>query len=129
MPNRIVTDKCITTCTFQEFRPSIFALKIEGNLKRNELRILHYLIAFTYGRAEQSNRIFSYMAEQTMWDINRNTKTIDLESRAIKSLYHMAEGTKLKKTINININESRAIKSLSHMVELLLLECFYHAKQ
>ena len=55
----------MTTCTFQEFRPSISAVKIEGNLKRNELRILHYLIAFTYGRAEQSNQIFSYMAEQT----------------------------------------------------------------
>ena len=33
---------------------NIYMVKIEGNLKRNKLKILHYLIAFTYGRAEQA---------------------------------------------------------------------------
>ena len=75
--------------------------------------------------AEQSNQIFSYLllygrAEQTMWGINRDTKTIDLmhlESRPIKSFSY---GRKHETKEN-HINESRAIKYLSHMAEQTLL--------
>ena len=75
----IVTDKCRPACTFQEFRPFISkknphgiihlcfpTVEIEGNLERNELKILHYLIAFTYGRAEQPGLLSYGRGEQTL---------------------------------------------------------------
>ena len=132
MPNKLVTDQCITTYTFQEFRPSIsikrnlnnphkiihsnsqLMFSYRRNWERNELRIMHYLIAFTYGQPEQSNHIFSYMADQTMWGINQNTKTIDLmhlESRAVKSFSQMAD---------------QSTQCYWWMNECI---CFYHTKQ
>jgi len=48
----------------------MFSLEIEGNLKRNELRILHYWTAFTYGRAEQLDLLSYGRAEHTLLLLN-----------------------------------------------------------
>ena len=55
--------QCRPTCTFQEIINWCFPIK--GNIKWLELKILHYLIPFTYCIVEQSNIISYGIQEQS----------------------------------------------------------------